>query len=152
MRLSDLPKRESIGTQHITLTEFNFGDGYVCETGAAALVSASVHVFPNADVGESVTKLHTIFTIVESWDIQDEDELLKVIRQEELTGVLSSQPYWPGVTRATTNRGQSRHDGHQSLGFVHLQEFYVDRDDSFERRRIHRVRSAGYSLFRHPTL
>lgn len=99
MRFSDQPKRESIGTQHITLTDFYFGDGYACETGAAALVSASVHVFPNAVVGESVVKLHTIFAIVESRDIQDEDELLKVIRQEELTGVLSSQPYWPGVTR-----------------------------------------------------
>jgi hypothetical protein len=93
MRLSDLPKRESVGTQHITLSDFIFGDGHACETGVAVLVSASVHVFLNAAAGESVAKLHAIFAIVESWGVQDEDELLKVIRQEELTGVPGSQPY-----------------------------------------------------------
>lgn len=96
MRLSDLLNRESIETRHVTLTGFTFGDGYAYETGAAAWVSVSVPVFPKLDVGEPIAKPDTILAIVEAWDIQNEDQLQKVLRQEELTGVLSSQPYWPG--------------------------------------------------------
>lgn len=111
MRLSDLLKRESIETRHVTLTDFTFGDGYAYETGAAAWVSVSVPVFPKPDVGEPIAKPDAILAIVDAWDIQDEDQLQKVLRQEELTGVLSSQPYWPGATRGPllteANRGMT---------------------------------------------
>lgn len=99
IRLSDLLKRESIETRHVTLTGFTFGDGYAYETGAAAWVSVSVPVFPKPDARETDEKPDTILAIVEAWDIQDEDQFQKVLRQEELTGVLSSQPFWPGATR-----------------------------------------------------
>lgn len=99
MRLSDLLNRESIETRHVTLTDFTFGDGYAYETGAAAWVSVSVPVFPKFDVGEPIAKPDKILAIVEAWDIQNEDQFREVLRQEELTGVLSSQPYWPGATR-----------------------------------------------------
>lgn len=99
MRLSDLVKRESIEARHVTLTDFTFGDGYAYETGAAVWVSVSVPVFPKPDLDAPIAKPDRILAIVEAWDIQNEDQFQKVLRQEELTGVLSRQPYWPGATR-----------------------------------------------------
>lgn len=101
MRLSDLLKRESVETRHVTLSDFSFGDGYACETGSAAWVSVSVPVFPKSNEAEPVAKPHSILAIVESWDIPNEDQLQRLLRQGELTGVLSSQPYWPGATRGS---------------------------------------------------
>ena len=99
MRLSDLLNRESIETRHVTLTDFTFGDGYAYETGAAAWVSVSVPVFLKRDVAEPIEEPDRILAIVEAWEIQNEDQLREVLRQEELTGVLSSKPYWLGATR-----------------------------------------------------
>ncbi len=94
MRLAEVLEREVVEDRHVTLTDFVFGDGFAFETGAAAWVSVSIPVFPDANSEEE-----TIRAIVESWDIRDEEQLREVLVKQELTGILSREPFWPGATR-----------------------------------------------------
>lgn len=95
--LSDLLERDFIENRHVTLTDFTFSEGFAYETGAVGKdhwVSVSVPVFPNPAANQK-----TIQAIVVSWDISNEEQLQLVLEQAEVSGILCTKPFAPGITR-----------------------------------------------------
>jgi hypothetical protein len=92
LRVGELAANGPGDNIHVTLTDFDFGDGYVVERKNGRWNRVWIPAFPDDQAGQ----VNEIKVLVTTSRVKDEAELERFYQQETVTGIITNSIHWQG--------------------------------------------------------